>query len=469
MTDELARIDAELSLSVLVSHDDDRFALLGPGLLRATAELVPRSAPLGFCIDLLHLFIEPPVRMDLAAIRASSNALVDDEELRRAVRGVFQSVLCPIAASRTLVDIRDALARHPRPVALDAGGVLTAELARRLLAREEPVAPIGLAAIRRGWDRPVVDLALRGATALRDRVLRSSLRERYDAIALGARRTGGLLGPADVVLAEGAPYLRNRSARLMLHQIAEAQAALDRLLPQGVAVGRRRSNEVATRQHDDSTYPMGGYAEMTQSSSLESVATSELALSETGDIAEDPFAVRWAMGELLSYTRDENVAHRRRISIWIAVSPDIAARAKTLARGTPWQRAVLALAAVCLFAERATRILHEEALSIHIVLPQGWLDEERALLAIKLGALIRRGVVELHSESIDSVPERAAAEERYADVAAFEIGVGRRLSVGRFLAVSDRAELEGATACPPSTDVISSWSDAVRALLTAIP
>lgn len=466
------RVPTELALATAVPLDDDGLAMIAPAVVRAASELAPRSAPAGILADVAYLLLGPPLRLDLAATRATTGLSSDDPALRSGVMGVFDSLIAPIALSSTLTDIRDALARHPREIAVDTAGVLVAEIVDRVLGDEDSTGP-KLAELRKAFARPSEELARAGSAGLRVADRARALSARYEHIARRARRSASPLERADVDVAEAAHHLRHRAARLALRHLAEAHSAIAKLLPAAIIHRRSRGVDVATREHDESTYPMGGFSSMTNSGSLENVVTSELAFSSDGDIAEDLFAIRWAMGELLYYTRDESVAHRRRVAISIVVAPDLGAAGRMKDPEAPFQRLVLALAALSVFAERATAILRHEALSIRIALPGETYAEERALLAIRLTDAVTRGIVDIVPEDFDAMQARAQADEVTANVMRLYVGARAVPQCGAFIQIAERPSLwdlggkqRVSTEERPS---VEGWAEIVKALLVALP
>jgi hypothetical protein len=272
------------------------------------------------------------------------------------------------------------------------------------------------AAIRRVLEGSAAELHRKAAEV--DPTHAKTLMTAYASISKNARRTPHLLSLGDVAIAEAAPHLRQSAPRLALRQLAEAHEAIAQGLPAVVTRRRTRAADVATSDHDESTYPMGGFSSMTNSGSLENVVTSELVYSTDGDPSEDPFTIRWAMGELLYYARDESLAHRRRMALWIDLHPTAFSMGRVKDADAPWQRLVHGLAAITLFVERAIESLRSEALSIRIVVPtQTGAHEERALLALRMREGIARGVVELIDRDVDKL----ATDTSVADVIRFEL------------------------------------------------
>ncbi|MBK6518291.1 MAG: hypothetical protein IPG04_30230 [Polyangiaceae bacterium] len=454
MTAREERVFGELVLTTLAPLDDDLIARLSPAVTKAAAELAPSWVPAGLLVDLCLLLVGPTPRLDLAALRAKDGLPVHDPALRRAISGAFEAILAPLAASPALSEVRDALLRHPKEIATEAAAVLAAEIAARLSSTR--AADVGaLAALRRALEHPTAEIVSAGTLALLSADSAADLARRYAELTARARTSGALIGPADVVVAQAAPHLRRMAARLALRQLGEAEGQLRRLIPGGVRRRRSRAADETTREHDEGTYPMGGFSSMTNAGSLENVVTSELALADDGDISQDLFTVRWATGELLYYTRDESLAHRRRISIWVLLSPELSLRGRVKDPGAPFQRIVLALAATSVLAARASDLLRREALDINVCCGGAELGEERALLALRLSDLMTRGVVTLHDVGAQGAAEPIADDRRASDVLVIELGAD--LGLPDAISVPD---LEGG---------VERWAERVGAWLAALP
>lgn len=450
-----ARVFAELALTTLAPLDDDLLASLAPAVTRAAAELAPLWIPAGLLVDLCALLLAPTPRLDLAAARARGGLPTHHVALRHAAASTFDALLAPIAVSPLLTEVRERLARHPRAIALDAGGVLASELAARVGAEAARPESGGLATLRRALSHPAAEIVATGTLALLGADVAGELALRHGALASKARSSGALLTRADVVIAEAAPELRQRAARLALRQLGAAEEQLLRLAPRTIRRKKSRRSDETAREHDDGTYPMGGFSSMTNVGTLENVVSSELALASDGDLAEDLFTIRWATGELLYYTRDESLAHRRRVSLWLALSPELARSGRVREAGAPFQRGVLALAACCALATRASELLRHEALEVHVWCPSAELAEERALLSLQLAALVARGVVQLHEGDADALRAQLEAASERCDLLLVEVGGSNGV--------------EGALRLGEAQGGVERWAEELSGLLAALP
>ena len=466
------RAFAELALAVVLPPDDDALSRVAPAVVRAAMDLA-YPPPLGILVDLVHLLLVPGARIDHARERAVNGLPTDDPMLRRAVASVFDVLLSPLAMHPATNEIRDALARHEGAIAIEGAGALAAEIALRAPAANRE--PLRAAVIRKALGRSAREVAAKGTEALADPIVARDIAASYEAIAVAARRSPSVVGASDIVVAEGAPHLRNRAARVALRHVADAASEIGKHVPNAIARRRQRVGDFATRQNDESSYPMGGFASMSSSGSLENVVTSELAFATNGDISEDLFAVRWAIGELLYYTRDEAVARRRRVSVWIVLGADLAT-ARVKDEDSRWQRLVLTLGAISVFVQRTMHLLRNEALTIRVATPpSGELGEEHALLRVVLASAIASKHVELverTSSALDPFVEADSenGEALRVDVTADEDALPKDnrnlvLSVGKVPRVASVGDAHMAA----GTSAIARWADMTRSLLLHLP
>ena len=83
---------------------------------------------------------------------------------------------------------------------------------------------------------------------------------------------------------------------------------------------RVESEEASTTVADEGSYPTGGIGEITTKGSIENIVRSEL-VYRMFDGPVDLFALRWAEGDLLFYTRDAGSLHRKRRALIFALDP----------------------------------------------------------------------------------------------------------------------------------------------------
>ncbi len=101
---------------------------------------------------------------------------------------------------------------------------------------------------------------------------------------------------------------------------------------------------------DETHYPTGGLAGLTNRGSFENLLTSELVYLNEGTKDVSLFELRYAEGELLFYLRDSGNLRRKRRSIHFVV--DVGRAFQSKPRGYAWQYSVL-LQGICL------RLLHD--------------------------------------------------------------------------------------------------------------
>jgi hypothetical protein len=199
----------------------------------------------------------------------------------------------------------------------------------------------------------------------------------------------------------------------------------------------------------------------------------------------DAFAIRYAAGELLHYTRDDSVFRRHRHVIGFALAADLAA-ARIKDRDLPWQRLILVLgvvlAAARWLADQLAGELGEQALAVRIAFPPAGLGlgEERHIVAVLLAAEIARGTVVIVDEPCEATAAviAAASASAIADlviisrgeppplprgVRALHIDVTAPTPVVRAIA---RPGPDGDRACPDlGSDPWRRWGDAAEDLL----
>jgi hypothetical protein len=206
---------------------------------------------------------------------------------------------------------------------------------------------------------------------------------------------------------------------------------------------------------------------MSNVGSLESVVSSELAFSDPeAELAEDLFTVRWALGELLYYTRDETVATRRRTTLSISFGADLeGARVKD--PKSPFQRLILAIACAAVFVERALYVLREESVRIVLWFEGVGLEPERRLAELVFVREAAAGLLEarplLEDETLLSF-EREESER--ARVVSLHFGASGRRVGASTITVGEHPSLDGGDQAPgASPGAVDAWASVTRALL----
>ncbi len=151
------------------------------------------------------------------------------------------------------------------------------------------------------------------------------------------------------------------------------------------------SQEAATLVADEGTYPTGGIGEITTHGSIENLVRSELVYRDD-TMAVDLFALRWAEGDLLFYTRDSGALHRKRRTLVFALDPS---RLRMKDPRHPNSRAIVAYSLIARCVDDLMELFGGEGAraELRIVAPRpGDTDqEEAALFGLRLREAMRRG------------------------------------------------------------------------------
>ena len=354
------------------------------GWIQAAVEILPVGAPTGVIVDVGRMLTGQ-------AFDSTASAQVDHPRLDQALARYDEHVLGRLGSDRLLEAATDAIATLSLEDQTDAIAILLDELLRRL-GLSMPTVPAG--AVRRMARKSAAEVRAQGYAALaRPDGPAEQLADAYDALVDGARRLGTLLTPTEIYTLQNLHALRGAAQRLALRQITEAATRFR--LPKRARRTQSKAGHVAIMPDDDATYPMGGYAALATTGGLSNLVSSELIYMDE-DAEIDAFAVRWASGELLKYTRDESVFRRARRQIVVVCAADLdTCRVKD--PQAPAQRIVLALGALVSGVEALIRWLDRVALSIVLVFERDGardpLGPERALLALRLRAVCDAGIV----------------------------------------------------------------------------
>lgn len=362
--------------------------------LQASVEALPVGVPAGIIVDVGRLLLRQP--FDAAASPKTGHPRLDF-----ALDRYDEHVVGRLMADRLLDAAADALAGRSVEDQADGVALVLDEWVRRLGLTGEPVTA---AAMRRTIRAPAAEIRAQGVMQLaHPGGPADALADAYLAWVAAARRLGRLLTPTEIYTLHHLDALRGAAQRLALRQIDEAAARVR--LPKTVRRRTRDAGNAASMPDDDAAYPMGGYSALATTGGLSNLVSSELIYMDEG-VDIDAFAIRWASGELLKYTRDESVFRRasRRIDIVCAADLDDC-RIKPDAE--PAQRIVTALGAVVAGIEALIRWLDRVALQINLVIevPESGdpLANERALLRLRLETWIEAGVVTIDAPIPDGV------------------------------------------------------------------
>lgn len=339
--------------------------------IEAVVDTLALLPPLGVAADLARLLVRAPFDI-------GRSQRVDDPGLREALDAYEEQLLGRLAADFRLELARDALLRLPEATRPAAIGVFVEQVVARVVgAIGQPLDSPAPGAVRRALQDSAVGLFEAGVEQLADAsssssdealALRDDLIAAYEQLALGARRCGALIGDVEIYTLENFEALRASSLRLAMAQIAEAAQTIERSLPIRVRRSESSRGRTPTRVEDESAYPIGGYASISNVGGIESLVSSELiymtpeAERQAGGI--DLFDVRWAADELLKYTRDESVHTRERRTILFALEPSLV-HARIKDPELPFQRLVVLFGALVAGVRKLVAWLDEADLHLH--------------------------------------------------------------------------------------------------------
>ena len=330
---------------------------------------------------------------------------VTEPRLRAAVRAYEDTLLGRLAADGRFEAASDALARLPEETRAEGVAVLVAQLLRHILYPEATA--VSPAVARRVLMRPQEELLSLGLAGLGPGAeeLQSGLIPGYEQLVHRARHTDVLLTDKDVFTLENLTVLRSMAQRVAIHQMVDAAQLLERGLPRRLRRRPGRRGGTPTKIEDESAYPTGGFAAITNAGAMENIVCSELVYMEDTD-EFDLFDVRFAEGELLFYSRDESVFLRNQRWITILLHPDLT-RARFKDAELPWQRLVLVLGLLLCAVRRLHDWLSEEALLFRFVFldrldgPPAPLSDEQELLGLLLREWIEKGTVQVMRGSLE--------------------------------------------------------------------
>jgi hypothetical protein len=390
------------------------------GLVRPWVESVVDTVallpPLGVAADLARLLARAP--FDIGRSQP-----IGDAPLRAALDAYEEHLLGRLSADFRLELARDALVRLPEAKRAAAVGVFVEQvLARVVAALGNPLDSPAPGAVRRALQESSVGLFERGIELIGDPdhdELREDLGRAYELLASGARRCGALIGDVEIYTLENFEALRSSSLRLAMAQIAEAAQSIERTMPIRVRRSEASRGRTPTRVEDESAYPIGGYASISNVGGIESLVSSELIYMtpeherRAGGI--DLFDVRWAADELLKYTRDESVHTRERRTIAFALDPSLV-HGRIKDPELPFQRLVVLFGGLIAGVRKLCSWLDEAELHMHFLLlgaagpdpehPAQPLRAEAELARLLLREFVESGVAEFRE-----LPNVAAAIE----------------------------------------------------------
>lgn len=232
------------------------------------------------------------------------------------------------------------------------------------------------------------------------------LTQDYESVTSKVQRSGELLGIEDIFELEHGTALAEFGQRIALRQVLRAANLFESKLPnQKPKSSHPRRYSVATNILEEDFYPVGGFSSISNKGTVESLLRSELAYIDK-DVRPDLFDIKFARGELLYYSRDENQFLRRRLSFVFVLYPDLVdARFKD--SKLPYQRIVLILASIVSMYRKIVQWLSDDALHFEILFvkqdQKETLGDERELLETIFREEIEGGSVSLTACTADEV------------------------------------------------------------------
>ncbi len=210
--------------------------------------------------------------------------------------------------------------------------------------------------------------------------------------------------------------LSTEHLRIGCRQILAVDRRLgERALPQRIHV--HDAGEVETAFLDETYYPMGGLAELTNRGSFENLVTSQLIYIEPGPEI-NVFDVRYLEGELLYYKRDEGSLRRKRRTVHLIF--DLGPTFEWKAPGWDYQFSVLSQGLGLRLLNDLFAVFEHDSVHACFHYLRGGIDRdflgaEIDLMRLLLDDAVRHGWVELHqAEELDVESLRDPRRKVYA-------------------------------------------------------
>ncbi len=210
--------------------------------------------------------------------------------------------------------------------------------------------------------------------------------------------------------------LSTEHLRIGCRQILAVDRRLgERTLRQRIQV--HDAGEAETVFVDETHYPMGGLAELTNRGSLENLVTSQLIYIEPGP-AINVFDVRYLEGELLYYMRDEGSLRRKRRTVHLIF--DLGTAFEWKARGWDYQFSVLSQGLGLRLLNDLFKVFEHDSVHACFHYLRGGVDStflraEIDLMRLLLDDAVRHGWVEFHeTEELDPDTLRDPKRKIYA-------------------------------------------------------
>lgn len=223
----------------------------------------------------------------------------------------------------------------------------------------------------------------------------ATMSEHYEKLVTAIQSSGELLGAEDIFELEHGTALAEFGQRIALHQVLRAAAELEKNLPNQKPRSQPRKYSVATNILEEDFYPVGGFSSISNKGTIESLLRSELAYIDD-EVRPDLFDIKFARGELLYYSRDENQFLRRRLSFVFLLDPSLA-HARFKDPQIEWQRIILLMAMLYAMVERISNWLSVDAMQFEFLflnrISASPLDDERELLEMLFREQLESGMV----------------------------------------------------------------------------
>lgn len=223
-----------------------------------------------------------------------------------------------------------------------------------------------------------------------------------------------LLEQEDLFEIEHWALLDSESVRIGVRQLTEINRRLGEFRLPRVRL-QQEVMEVDTDFDDDTVYPTGGFAGLTNRGSFENLVRSELVYMSEGDGQISLFDLRFSENELLFYMRNDGVMRRRRRFIHVLIDLDTAFHYKS--PGYEYPFSTLTQGLITRLAHDLLQTFEEDAVTIdihYIYRHEEGLDPEAALrerervereinlLRLALDREIRQDLIHLHlTDEID--------------------------------------------------------------------
>jgi len=247
-------------------------------------------------------------------------------------------------------------------------------------------------------DLPEQELLDEGRMSWEKEGLLSELESCYQSMVESARRTAEVLSEADVRALENGIALESEAQQLYHANVIDAAREISEGLPQYKVKPLTGRQEVPTRILDEDSYPVGGYASISNRGSIESLLHSQLAYMEPA-ARPDLFDIKYLRDELFFYSRDENQFLRRRRSYVFVFYPDLL-QAKYKDPESRFQRIVLLLGLIYVGIDRLGIWLTGDALKFDFLFvtdgPTFPLTEEYSLIQMLFREQIENHHVEIY-------------------------------------------------------------------------